>query len=311
MSRADITRDVTRDPLAKALGWVSLGLAAPPLAKADAFTRAIGIDDKAKQRTAAMVVGARELVAGAGLLATRSPAWLWARVGGDAMDLALLGRAIRPDGSGRRRTVVTTAAVAGITALDVYAAVTRSRAKGATELTATTTVTASQRETYDRWRDLSRLPTFMAHVDEVRVLGGGKTHWRVTAPFGRTVEWDAETVDDIPGERIAWRSIKGADVDNEGSVTFTAAPGGRGTEVRVSMRYDVPGGKLGEAVARYFGEDPHQQLDDDLRRFKQIVETGEVVRSDGAPWGKRARSEFPQRPARPMSREERAKEGLE
>jgi uncharacterized membrane protein len=89
-------------------------------------------------------------------------------------------------------------------------------------------------------------------------------------------------------------------------VRFTPAPGDRGTEVHVTLRYDMPGGKAGELVARYLGEDPRQQLDDDLRRFKQMVETGEVVRSDGAPEGKRARHEFPQHPARPLSSDELA-----
>jgi hypothetical protein len=73
------------------------------------------------------------------------------------------------------------------------------------------------------------------------------------------------------------------------------------TEVHVVLVYEIPGGKVGKAVAKYFGEEPHQQLDDDLRRLKQVLETGEVVRSDGAPWGKRAREEFPQRPAQPLS----------
>ncbi len=94
------------------------------------------------------------------------------------------------------------------------------------------------------------------------------------------------------------------DVPNDGEVRFRPAPGGRGTEIHVTLRYWVPGGKLGGAVARYFGEDPHQQLDDDLRRFKQIIETGEVVRSEGAPGGKRARREFPQHPAQPLTDDE-------
>jgi uncharacterized membrane protein len=118
------------------------------------------------------------------------------------------------------------------------------------------------------------------------------------------VEWDAQITEDVPGERIAWRTVDDPAVGNEGSVRFTPAPGGRGTEVHVRLRYSMPGGRLGQAVARYFGEDPHQQLDDDLRRFKQIAETGEVVRSEGAPGGKRARREFPQHPARPLSAEE-------
>jgi uncharacterized membrane protein len=144
----------------------------------------------------------------------------------------------------------------------------------------------------------------MAHVEEVSVTGQGATHWKATAPFGQTVEWDAVITDDVPGERIAWRSEDGAAIDNEGEVRFLPAPGGRGSEVHVRLRYAMPGGKLGETVARYFGEDPRQQLDDDLRRFKQIAETGEVVRSEGAPHGKQARREFPQHPARPLSAHE-------
>jgi uncharacterized membrane protein len=176
------------------------------------------------------------------------------------------------------------------------------------ELRASTTVGKDPQEVYAFWRQLERLPTFMAHVDDVTTSGDGRSHWTVSAPFGKTVEWDAETTDDVPGERIGWRSVEGADVKNAGSVVFTPAPGDRGTEVRVTIRYEMPGGKLGELVAKFFGEDPHQQLDDDLRRFKQVIETGEVVRSDGAPGGKRAGKEFPQRPAQPLTADELAEE---
>jgi uncharacterized membrane protein len=173
------------------------------------------------------------------------------------------------------------------------------------ELSSTTTVAGTVDEVYGFWSRLERLPMFMAHLEEVRPAGDRRSHWRAAAPFGRSVEWDAETVDDVPGQRIAWRSLDGADVPNAGEVRFVPAPGGRGTEVHVHMTYDLPGGALGKAAAKYFGEEPSQQLDDDLRRFKQVLETGEVVRSDGAPRGKQAREEFPQHPARPLSDEER------
>ncbi|WP_298455904.1 SRPBCC family protein [uncultured Cellulomonas sp.] len=172
------------------------------------------------------------------------------------------------------------------------------------ELTATTTVTRPVEDVYAFWRDLERLATFMAHLDDVRTTGPRTSHWKASAPFDTTVEWDAEIVDEVTAERIAWRSVEGADIDNAGEVIFAPAPGGRGTEVRVTLRYDAPAGPLGKAVAKYFGEEPSQQLDDDLRRFKQVMETGEVVRSDGAPWGKRARKEFPQRPAQPLTEDE-------
>jgi uncharacterized membrane protein len=238
----------------------------------------------------------------AALLRRQTPAWLWARVGGDVMDLAMLARALRNhDGRGWRRTVAAAAGAAGFLGLDLYAAVTRSRWRTVMDLTATTTVSISPRETYDRWRRLESLPSFMAHLAEVRETGPATSRWRAAAPFGKSAEWDAEITGDVPGERISWRSVAGAAVGNEGEVRFVAAPGGRGTEIHVRLRYAMPAGRLGAAVARYFGEEPHQQLDDDLRRFKQIAETGEVVRSEGAPWGKRARREFPQRPARPLS----------
>ena len=173
------------------------------------------------------------------------------------------------------------------------------------DLTATTTIRRRRSEVYAFWHTFENLSTFMAHLDDVRSMGDGRSHWTATAPFGRTVEWDAETVEDVPDEKIGWRSVGEADVPNLGKVFFVPAPDGESTEVHVLMAYDIPGGEVGKAVAKYFGEEPNQQLDDDLRRLKQVLETGEVVRSDGAPNGKKARAEFPQRPAQPLSPEER------
>ncbi|MEU8244073.1 SRPBCC family protein [Actinoplanes missouriensis] len=175
------------------------------------------------------------------------------------------------------------------------------------ELTATTTIRRPAAQVYAFWRELENLPTFMAHLEQVRTTGDRTSHWVADAPFGKTVAWDAEITEEAPGEKVAWRSVGNADVPNTGSVRFSPAPDGVSTEVHVTLTYDIPGGAIGKAVAKYFGEEPHQQLDDDLRRLKQVLETGEVVRSDGAPWGKRARQEFPQRPAQPLSDAELAK----
>ena len=172
------------------------------------------------------------------------------------------------------------------------------------KLTATTTVNKPPQEVYAFWHRLENLATFMAHLDDVRVTGPRSSRWTASAPFDLVVEWDAVTTADVEAERIAWASVEGADVDTSGEVILVPAPGGRGTEVRVTLRYDMPAGPLGRAIAKYFGDDPSQALDDDLRRLKQVMETGEVVRSEGAPWGKRARKEFPQRPARPLTAEE-------
>jgi uncharacterized membrane protein len=285
---------------------VSAALGVPLVARPADVTAAIGVGRKGRSVLAAQIVGGRELAAAAGLLIRPSAPFLWARVAGDAMDLTLLGRALaRRSRRGRGRTVAATAAVAGLTVVDLLAAVRATRGGGAIDLTATTTIRKPRQEVYERWRRLTDLPEFMAHLERVDVLDERRSHWVASAPLG-SVEWDATVTEDVPGERVAWRSDEGARVPNEGTVRFVDAPGGRGTEVRVEMRYSLPGGSIGKAVARYFGEEPHQQLDDDLRRFKQVMEIGEVVRSDGAPGGKRARKEFPQRPAQPMSSDELA-----
>jgi uncharacterized membrane protein len=135
-------------------------------------------------------------------------------------------------------------------------------------------------EVYGFWRDFANLPRFMRHLESVQVHDDGRSHWVAKAPAGRTVEWDAETTEDRPNELIAWRSLPGADVRNSGSVAFAPAPGGRGTEVRVTLEYDPPLGKLGSKIAMLFREEPGQQVYDDLRHFKQVMETGEIVFSD-------------------------------
>lgn len=166
------------------------------------------------------------------------------------------------------------------------------------------TINAPADDLYRRWRDFEQLPTFMYHLESVTTTGGGRSHWVAKAPAGTTVEWDAEIVEDVPGRRIAWRSLEGASVENSGSVRFERAPGDQGTEVYVEVDYSPPGGALGTAVAKLFGEEPNQQIGDELRRFKQIVETGEIARSDGAPLGSRTRNVGSQEDARPQERVE-------
>lgn len=131
-------------------------------------------------------------------------------------------------------------------------------------------------QVYRFWRDFENLPTFMTHLIDVNTSTDGTSHWVARGPLGITVEWEAEIVTDRPNEAIAWRSLDGADVDTAGSVHFTELPYGRGTEVRVSLKYDPPGGKLGTAVAKLIGQSPQAQIEADMRRFKQVMETGSV-----------------------------------
>jgi uncharacterized membrane protein len=147
------------------------------------------------------------------------------------------------------------------------------------------TVNKSPEELYSFWRGLENLPRFMNHLESVEWLDNNRTHWKVKAPAGMTVQWDAEIISDTPGEMIGWRSLPGAQVDNAGSVRFERAPGGRGTIVRVQLQYNPPGGKAGSLIARLFGEEPEQQLREDLRRFKQIIEAGELPTTNGQPSG--------------------------
>jgi uncharacterized membrane protein len=141
----------------------------------------------------------------------------------------------------------------------------------------------------------------MAHLRSVSTDASGRSHWEAAGPAGSTVRWDAEIVEDREDEVISWRSVVGADVDNTGSVRFRDAAGGRGTEIVVDLRYRPPGGKAGAVVAKLLGEEPNQQLRDDLRRFKQVLELGEVVRSEGSPEGQSTRQQLAQRPAQPVA----------
>lgn len=163
----------------------------------------------------------------------------------------------------------------------------RSRARSLVHVQHAATIGREPQELFDYWRQLENLPRFMRHLESVRVVDEKRSHWVAHAPLGRSVEWDAEIVDEAPGERIAWRSVEGSEVANAGAVTFRPAAAGRGTEVRVSLEYAPPGGRIGDVVSRIFGENPEQQIRDELRRFKQLMETGEIPTTEGQPAGRR------------------------
>lgn len=282
------------EQLAKVLGWFSIGLGLAQLLAPRGVSRAIGVQDSPKlMRT----LGAREIASGVGILSQRRPAnWLWTRVAGDAMDLALLGAAARAPRSLRGRIGWATAAVAGVAVLDLLSSIDNTQRKqmgqgptvtGEVRLEKSITINFSPEECYRFWHDFSSFPRFMKHLESVEITGDNRMHWKAKGPAGSTVEWDAELVADEPGRHIAWRSLEGSQVDNEGVVRFEPAPGGRGTIVRVLMSYRPPGGIAGALVAKMFGEEPSQQIDEDLRRFKWLIETGEIPTTIGQPSGER------------------------
>jgi uncharacterized membrane protein len=143
-------------------------------------------------------------------------------------------------------------------------------------VTASTTIYRPQAEVYAYWRNFENLANFMDHLIEVHDIDGTRSHWVAKGPLSVPVEWDAEIINDIPSDMISWKTVGDSDVASAGSVWFKPAPGDHGTEVRVRMQYDPPAGKVGATVAWMFGDDAQQAIDDDLRRFKQLLETGEI-----------------------------------
>jgi uncharacterized membrane protein len=152
----------------------------------------------------------------------------------------------------------------------------------------TITVNAPREAVFAFWRDFRNFPRFMENIESVRVDDNRRSHWVVKAPAGRTVEWDSEIIEEEDGRIIAWRSLDGADIKNTGLIEFRDGPPGRGTEVTATIVYDPPAGDLGKLIAKLFGKEPKVQARRDLRRFKQLMETGEVSTSkapDAAPRG--------------------------
>ncbi|WP_338022992.1 SRPBCC family protein [Argonema galeatum] len=151
----------------------------------------------------------------------------------------------------------------------------------------TVTIAKSPEELYRFWHNFENLPNFMKHLKSVKVIDEKRSHWIANAPMGNSVEWDAEIINDRENKLIAWASVEGADIDNSGFVRFQPAPAGRGTEVKVVIEYNPPGGVVGSAIAKLFGEEPEQQVGDDLRRFKQIMEASEIATTEGQSSGRK------------------------
>jgi uncharacterized membrane protein len=287
--------DVRQERLAHGIGWFAIALGLVQLAAPNGLGRMIGVGRRPLLMRA---MGAREVLSGVGVLRSPRPGrWLGARLGGDIVDMALLGLAMASGTNRRTRVALALAAVAGVAALDLVSSqqvASHPRAKprerprtGTIPVRVDLVVNKSPQECHAFWRDFSNFPRFMRHVEDVRILDDKRSHWTVSGPAGRHLEWDAEIVEDVPGERIAWKAGAKAEVPNAGVVRFEPATGGRGTIVRLRMHYRPPAGELGSMVAHLFGQAPELQARHDLRRFKQVLETGEVPTTAGQPSGRR------------------------
>jgi uncharacterized membrane protein len=150
------------------------------------------------------------------------------------------------------------------------------------------TVNRPRAELYQMWRDFENLPRFMQHLESVQVdeTDHERSHWVARAPLGKSIEWDAEVIEERENELLVWKSLPGSMVESMGRVEFMDAPAGRGTIVRVSMEYNPPAGSLGAAFAKLLREEPGLQIKNDLRHFKQMMEAGEIPTVDGQPSGR-------------------------
>jgi uncharacterized membrane protein len=274
---------ISEQQLALGLGWFSIALGLAQLAAPRACSRLIGLKEKPGLMR---LFGLRELTAGIGILSRGDPTnWMWTRVAGDALDLAVLGSALTSKENRKMRVAAAAAAVAGVTAMDALCSLKLQKNPapniGSIKVKQSITIDKPKEELYRFWRNFEQLPQFMNHLIEVKDLGGNRSHWKARGPAGSVVEWDAEIINDHPNSLIAWQSLPGADVDSSGTVRFEPAAGNRGTIVTVTLQYHPPAGTLGAAVAKLFGEDPDKQIHVELHRFKQLMETGEIAQTEG------------------------------
>jgi uncharacterized membrane protein len=275
--------------VARALGWFSIGLGVAELVAPRKIEKTIGI--KRNHNGLTRSYGLRELTAGIGLLTASekklSP-WMWSRVAGDVLDIATLGTGFSSGRNNKRNLAFATAAVLGVTVADILCSVQLNREESAATRTLHRSlfIRKSPEELYSFWRNFENLPRFMDHVESVETLGGNKFRWTVKGPAGRKIEWDSEVVDDQPNHLIAWQSLPNADVEHWGTITFEPAPNKKETLVEVELGYNPPAGALGAMIAKLFGEAPEQTVKDNLRRFKQLMETGEIPTIEGQSAGR-------------------------
>jgi len=271
---------------ARALGWFSLGIGVTSLLAPHEMARLIGIDGGSPAML--RVVGLREIVNGVGILTQNDPTpWLWARVGGDAMDLALLRSALDSPTADRNRVAAATAAVVGITAVDALCGLRSSAAPVAApqpsrpvEAIAAVTIHAPVEQVFAFWNGFRNLPRFMNDFAAVEIVDDRRSRWRLTGPGGMTLEWDVEITGSTPNERIAWSATGAGGLAVDGEARFRAAPRDQGTEVVFAARLQPPGGEIGKTIAGVFAKALGAKIGADLRRSKQLIELGEIVQSD-------------------------------
>jgi uncharacterized membrane protein len=281
-ARSELSAEAAADAtgLIRGLGWLGVAVGVTELAIPRLLARVIGVDRAGPGPAILRAMGVREIASSVAVLARPDhPAPRWARVVGDAIDLGLLGLALTTPGSGKRRLGLALGVVAGVTALDVIAARRRGHARHPLPVIASVTINKPPMAVYEFYRRLDQLPRFMNYLVSVEPHADRRSTWTARLPVGGTVRWEAEIVEDRPGQVVSWRSVEGSRIQTRGRVTFNRAPGRDMTEVRVEMQLGVLGRGPSLALARLFAR---PQVKGDLRRLKQVMETGEVLRSDAS-----------------------------
>lgn len=296
----NVARRAGANPMVtQGLGWVSLALGTAALLGSRRLGTAIGMEGR---EALLRVAGARELVAAWGLLRSgESTPWLWARVAGDVMDLAMLG-ASATQAARQPRALKALGVVAAVTAVDVWAALGASskqytrpqgRAYSARSaegtLAETIVVKKTPEECYRYWRKLAQLPSFMPLLRSVVEIDEARSHWVFEGPAGVQLEWDSQITHDEPGRRIAWRSLPNSQLAHAGVVRFSEATGKRGTLVRLTADYRLlPQFGGSRHLVSLIQKAPRARLREDLRRFKALLETGVLPTTEGQPHGRRS-----------------------
>jgi uncharacterized membrane protein len=271
-----------------ALGWLSIGLAAAAVFAPRSVGRITGLGD----RTSLLrLVGLRELASGLGLLTQENKTpWLAARVAGDVMDLAIALSAAGPDNPLRGRVFATLGVVGVIAAADLSACGRAASGRNSTEayLHGAIVVNKPAQECYEFWRDVKNLPKFMHLVESVQPVDDRHTSWKVRGPGDVKLQWNTELMADEPARRLAWRARQDSGLQHTATVRFQSAKGIRGTLVTVVAQYHAAAGTAVVGVRKLLGSDPESLLREDLRRFKNLIEAGEVPSTRGQPSGRRS-----------------------
>lgn len=276
--------------LGVALAWLGIGIGIAELLMPRRVAQTTGLPGRPRLMRA---MGVREIVTSTGmLLQPHRSGWRWSRVVGDMLDLSLLAWSSR-DHQNRRLTRMA-AVVAGLTALDALAAYDSRRqgpmrqdTPGVIRIHKSVHIQRPVEVCYRFWRNFENFPQFMQHVEAVQAVDATRTHWQVKAPLGQHIDWTAELFSDIPSQQLAWRTLEGSAVEHTGVVRFLPSQNDKSTRLDIEMTYHAPFGKAGVMLAKIFGEEPSQQIDDDLRRFKQLIETGEIATTTGQSAGRR------------------------